>query len=108
MCFLQKTYAFLVNLFKRNLKNATTNTKCVYYKRMKSRGHGHDIGRVPGLRMGERPVDIQDSREISQTFGMDESAVADKLTTGGLIDPRCPGRSHWKMEIRYKAGDKPT
>jgi len=39
---------------------------------MHSRAHEHAIGRVPGLRMGERPVDIQDSREISHTFGTDE------------------------------------
>jgi len=32
----------------------------------------HAIGRVPRLRMGERPVDIQGSREISHTFGTDE------------------------------------
>jgi len=54
----------LLNLFKSNLKNATTKTN--------SRVHKHDIGRVPGLRMGERPVDIQGSHEISHTFGTDE------------------------------------
>lgn len=35
-------------------------------------GHEHVIKRVSGLQIGEPPVDIQGSYEISYTFAMDE------------------------------------
>ncbi|KAL4153506.1 hypothetical protein QTP88_001339 [Uroleucon formosanum] len=46
--------------------------RCYFVVPINTRVHEHDIGRIPRLRIGEHPVDMQGSRDISHTFGLDE------------------------------------